>query len=185
MRLSKALENIKKGIPVDGSAVNKIDLKQARGMKILGEVKVFITDNITGKKRLHFETRNSIQAAYAAAIPDAMDTAVGTSAALDNLFNGNVTPPTNGEDGIAIKDSGGTWYEMDMDTPTQAGGNTTFVGTFTGVGITVALAAEVNLGRDYAAPFNHIYAIPSSWTSTPVLLTETLTIQWTIKHQIS
>lgn len=177
------LDDIQKGIPVLGSNLVGGRKPQKQGLSISGSIKVWITDNITGKKRLHFETPNSIQAAYAGAIVDALDTAVGTSIALDNLFNGNLTPPTNGEDGIAIQDNGGAWYEMDMEPIVYSGGWVTITGTFTGVGITVALAAEVNLGHNYNAPFTRIIAIPASWTSTPVLNTETLTIEWIVKHQ--
>ena len=179
------LDDVQKGIPILGNQKVGGRQQQKQGVAIVGSVRVWITDNKTGKKRLHHDTKNSIQAAYAQAIPDALDTAVCTSFALDNLFNGNVTPPTTGEDGIAIKDSGGTWYEMIMQPITYSGGWVTIVGTFTGVGITVALAAEVNLGHSYNNPFTRIYAIPASWTSTPVLNTETLTIEWLIKHQVS
>ena len=152
-------------------------------MSISGHIRVFITDNLTGIKRLVFEDHNAIQAAYAAAIATALQSGVGTNYTFDNLFNGNLQPPTNGEDGIAIKDSGGLWYEMDMATPVVSGGNVLFVGTFTGVGITIANAASVNLGHNYSAPFATIVALPSAWASQAVLITETITIEWTIMHQ--
>lgn len=180
------LDDIQKGIPVIGSTVVGGCKPQKQGIKIEGSVKVYLTDNKTGIKRLHFETKNSIQAAYAAGIVDALDNGSGlTSIALDDLFDGNLTPPTNGEDGIAIKDNGGTWYEMDMEPIVYSGGFVTIIGTFTGVGITVALAVEVNLGHNYNAPFTRIIAIPASWSSVSPTAGQTLTIEWLIKHQRS
>ena len=149
-------------------------------LSIRGYIKVFITRE-NGFKELVFEDHNAIQAAYANKIVDALQST--TDYTFDSLFNGNLQPPTTGEDGIAIKDGGGLWYEMDMAVTVRTGGNVLFVGTFTGVGITVADAASVNLGHDYQAPFTTIVALPSSWSSQAVLNTETLTIEWTIKHQ--
>lgn len=149
---------------------------------IFGYIKVFITRE-NGFKELVFEDKNAIQPAYANAIVDALDTGVGLNYSMDNLFDGNTQPPTTGEDGIAIKESGGLWYEMDMDTPVVSSGEVLWVGTFTGVTITVADANSVNLGHDYQAPFTNLFAKPSSWSSQVVQSTETLTIEWTIAHQ--
>ncbi len=155
------------------------------GLSISGHIKVYIT-GLDGVKRLTFEDHNAIQAAYPTVIATALQSGVGTDYTFDSLFDGNLQPPTTGEDGIAIKDSGGLWYEMDMiDPPTVTNGEILFVGTFTGVGITVADAASVNLGHDYQNPFTTIIALPSSWASQAVLNTETITIEWTIKHQVS
>ena len=145
---------------------------------IRGHIKVWIT-RINGKKELVFEDHNAIQAAYANAIVDALQST--TNYAFDNMFNGNANPPPNGEDGIAIKDSGGLWYEMIMSS-SISGGTVTFTGTFTGVGITVADANSVNLGHNYNAPFTNLFAKPSSWSSQAVLAGETLTIEWDIIH---
>ena len=159
---------------------------------ISGHIRVFITDNLTGKKRLVFEDHNAIQAAYAACIVDALDTGVGFNYSMDNLFNGNANPPPDGQDGIAIKDSGGLWYEMNMATAVVSAGEVLWLGTFTGVGITVAAAADVKLGHNWltAAPNDFVsggsaFALPSSWASQAVLITETLTIEWTIKHALT
>ncbi len=157
-------------------------MKQEMSMGIRGYIKVFITRE-NGFKELVFEDKNAIQAAYANAIVDALDPGVGLNYSMDNLFNGNANPPPNGEDGIAIKDSGGLWYEMFMAAAVVSGGETLWVGIFTGVGITVADANSVNLGHDYQAPFTNLFAKPSSWSSQAVLNTETLTIEWTIQHQ--
>ena len=157
-------------------------MKTQSQMGIRGYIKVFITRE-NGFKELVFEDHNAIQAAYANAIVDALDTGVGFNHSMDNLFDGNLQPPTNGEDGIAIKDNGGLWYEMIMVTPVVSAGEVLFVGTFTGVGITIADAASVNLGHNYAAPFNTIIALPSAWASQDVLNTQTITIEWTISHQ--
>ena len=145
---------------------------------IRGHIKVWIT-RINGKKELVFEDHNAIQQAYADAIVDALQSP--TNYAIDNMFNGNANPPPNGEDGIAIKDSGGLWYEMIMSS-SISGGTVTFTGTFTGVGITVADANSVNLGHNYNAPFTNLFAKPSSWSSQAVLAGETLTIEWDIIH---
>ena len=160
------------------------------GLGISGHVKIYITDNITGKKRLVFDDHNAIQAAYATAIVDELDSGVGQDYHLDNLFNGMVTPPTAGEDGIVIKDNGsGNWYEMTMSTPVKTnytdGSQVLFVGTFTGAAITISAAADINLGWNYATPFTIIIAIPNAagWAAIPVLITEKLTIEWIIKHQ--
>ena len=166
--------------------------KKSEVVGISGHVRVFITDNKTGVKRLVFDDHNAIQAAYANAIVDALDTAVGLNYSMDNLFNGNTNlgAGNDGEDGIAIKDNGGLWYEMIMATPVVSGGETLFVGTFTGTGITVANAADVQLGHNWVnagLTFGiagvTLFALPSSWASQAVAAGETLTIEWTIGHQ--
>ena len=159
-------------------------MKAQAQVGISGAIKVWITNNITGKKILVQDIPNAIQTAYAAKIVDMLQTNTDFTLA-DDMFNGNANPPPNGENGIAIKDGGGLWYEMIMSAPVVAAGWITFTGTFTGVGITVADAASVNLGHDYAAPFNTIIALPSAWASQAVGAGETLTIEWIIKHQIS
>lgn len=167
-------------------------IAQSGGMVIRGEIKVWITDNKTGKKRLHFHDKNSIQANYAKAIVDELDG--GVSFALDNMFDGNhdLSGTEDGEDGIAIKDDGGSWYEMDMETPSVSGGFITFIGKFTGVHITVANGTDVKLGHnwidtgdDFGAGGAELYATASSWNSTEVQVAETLTIEWIIKHSKS
>ena len=177
---------------IDQQIRNSINNKSKDNFGLRGHIKVFITDNKTGIKRKVFEDHNAIQAAYAEEIVDALD--VTTNFAMDNLFNGNANPPLDGEDGIAIKDNGGLWYEMIMATLVVTGGDVLIVGTFTGVGITVANAADVRLGQNWlnAAPNDFIgvgagtpytaFALPSSWSSQAVLNTETLTIEWTISH---
>lgn len=156
-------------------------LSKSEGVGLYGKITVWITD-IHGVKRKVFADHNAIQAAYANAIVDALDDTT-PDFAIDNMFNGYTQPPTNGEDGIAIKDSGGLWYEMTMATTVRSASTVTFTGTFTGTGITVADANSVNLGRDYATPFNTIIAKPSSWSSQDVLAGETLTIEWILYHQ--
>ena len=155
---------------------------KAEGLGLRGHIRVWITRE-NGFKELVFEDHNAVQAAYAIKIVDALQTP--TNYAMDNLFNGNANPPPNGEDGIAIKDSGGLWYEMIMAANVVSADQITIVGTFTGVGITVADAASVNLGHDYQAPFTTIIALPSAWASQAVLNTETLTIEWVISHEVS
>ena len=171
-------EKARKGIPIMN--IGKPLIAKKSGMGISGSIKVWIT-RTNDKKELVFEDHNAIQAAYAGAIVDALE--LGTDMAMDDLFSGNANPPDPGEDGIAIKDSGGLWYEMIMAANVQSGGEITFSGTFTGIGITVADAASVNLGHNYNAPFTRIWAIPSRWASQAVLAAETLTIDWIIKHQ--
>ena len=167
---------------------------------IYGYIKVFITRE-NGVKELVFEDKNAIQANYANMIVDALDTGVGFNYSMDNLFNGNTNlgAGNDGEDGIAIYDNvGGLWYEMNMTDPpvvtkglVGAGyGNVLWVGTFTGAGITVANANQVllgsnwvNAGLSFGAAGAEVIAKPSSWASQAVLITETLTIEWTIKHQ--
>lgn len=155
---------------------------KSEGLGLRGHTKVWITRE-NGFKELVFEDHNAIQAAYAQKIVDALQSP--TNYTLDNLFNGNANPPPNGEDGIAIKDGGGLWYEMIMATPVVSADRITFVGTFTGTGITVADAASVNLGHDYQNPFTTIIALPSAWASQAVLITETLTIEWIVSHEVS
>lgn len=155
-------------------------LSKSEGIGLYGKITVWITD-IHGVKRKVFTDHNAIQSAYANKIVDALQATVDYG--MNNLFNGNTQPPPNGEDGIAIKDGGGLWYEMDMATTVRSASTITFTGTFTGVGITVADAASVNLGHNYAAPFTTIIALPSSWASQAVLAAETLTIEWILYHQ--
>lgn len=157
---------------------------------IFGYIKVFITDNITGKKRLVFEDKNAIQPAYANAIVDSLDASVGKNYSIDNKFNGNTNlgAGNNGEDGIAIKDQGGLWYEMAMPANVVTVGEVLFVGAFTGVGITIADANSVLFGHSWnngGLTFDTVIAKPGSWSSQPVLNTETITLYWTIKHQAS
>lgn len=149
--------------------------------KITGYVKAVVTRE-DGSEYVHLDEKNTIHQNYLDAVCDLL---LGAhNIALDNLFNGNATPPPAGEDGIAIQDTGALWYEMNCTTtpPSQSGQDTIVVGTFTGVGITIAAAAEVNLGHNYGAPFATIIAIPSSWANLVLGAAETLTITWTISH---
>lgn len=151
-----------------------------------GFIRVWITDNKTGIKRLVFEDRNAVQAAYANAVVDGLDG--GTNYAIDNRFSGNTNlgVGNNGEDGIAIKDIGGLWYEMSMIANVRSTGWLTMSGTFTGTGITVDTSNDVLLGHSWnnaGSTFDTLIAKPTAWTSQAVLITETLTIDWIIKHQ--
>ena len=165
-------------------------LAKSDNVGISGYIKVWITD-IHGVKRLTFEDRNAIQSDYADIIVDALQATKDYD--MDNLHNGNVTPPTPGEDGIAIYDSvGGNWYEMNMAATTDNSNDVTFTGTFTGVGITVSNTAGVQLGHNWefaALEYTSIgnaygkFAVPSAWASQAVGAGETLTIEWIIKHR--
>ena len=120
-------------------------------MGISGHIKVWITDNITGVKRLHFEHKNAIQANYAGAIVDHLDHATTvlfgiTAPRFDG--NTNLSAANDGESGIAFEEDGGLFYEMIMATPVQSAGNVTFVGRFTGLGVTITTGAQVLLGRN-------------------------------------
>jgi len=165
-------------------------LANSDNIGIFGSIKVWITDNKTGIKRLTQDIPNAIQSDYADIIVDALQATVDFD--MDNLHNGNVTPPTPGEDGIAIYDSvGGNWYEMNMAATVRSAGWVTFTGTFTGVGITVANTAGVQLGHTWefaTLEYTSIgtaygkFAVPSAWASQAVGAGETLTIEWIIKH---
>lgn len=151
--------------------------------KIRGYIKVFIT-RVSGEKELVFEDHNAIQAEYAEAIVDALQSA--TNYAIDDFFDGNTNlgAGNNGEDGIAIKESGGLWYEM-ITSSSISGGKVTFTGTFTGVGITVADANSVLLGHSWnnaGSTFDTLVAKPSAWSSQDVGAGEILTIVWVIEH---
>ncbi len=147
---------------------------------IRGHIRVWITRE-NGFKELVFEDHNAIQGAYADKIVDALQAA--TNYAIDDSFPDNANPPDNGKDGIAIKDNGGLWYGMTMAANAQSGGNVTFTGKFTGVGITVATANDVLFGHDWlTTTFVDLFAKPSSWASQAVLNTETMTIEWIINH---
>ncbi len=169
---------------------NHINNKSKHNLGIRGHIKVFIT-RVSGKKELVFEDHNAIQAAYANATVDMLDTTTDFTLA-DDRFNGNTNlgAGNNGENGIAIKDGGGLWYEMIMATPvvtlnTYAGADVLFVGTFTGTGITVADANSVLLGHSWnngGLTFDTLIAKPSSWSSQAVGAAEILTIEWTISH---
>ncbi len=149
---------------------------------IQGFVKAVVT-RADGSNYVHLDEQNTIHANYRDEICNALMGA--SNIALDNVFDGNATPPPNGEDGIAIKDNGAVWYEMDCDTtpPVQSGFDTVIVGVFTGVAIDITIAAEVALGHNYNAsvPTTTI-ANPTTWPVLNLLATETLTITWTIKH---
>ena len=107
------------------------------------------------------------------------------------MFNGNtnLSAANDGEDGIAIKDTGGLWYEMDMASTSRSGAAVKFTGAFSGVGITIAAGTDVKLGHNwvnaglnFGAAGAELIANPSSWpgVGVPVLITETITIEWTI-----
>lgn len=149
---------------------------------IRGFVKAVVT-RADGSSYVHLDEQNTIHANYRDEICNALMGA--SNIALDNVFDGNATPPPNGEDGIAIKDNGGVWYEMDCDTtsPVQSGFNTVIVGVFTGVAIDITVVGEVALGHNFNAsvPTTTI-ANPTTWPVLNLLATETLTITWTIKH---
>lgn len=150
---------------------------------IAGYIKVYITRE-NGFKELVFEDKNAIQASYANAVVDALDS--GLNYAIETPFISNGNPPTDGKDGIAVKDSGGLWYGLIMSTNVRSTGELTLSGTFTGVAITVADANSVLFGHNWlTSTFVNLFAKPSSWVSQAVLVTETLTIDWTIKHSAS
>ena len=149
---------------------------------IRGFVKAVVTD-AEGNERVHLDEQNTIHANYRDEICNALMGA--SNIALDNVFNGNATPPPNGEDGIAIKDNGAVWYEMDCDTtpPSQSGQDVVIVGVFTGTAIDITVVGEVVLGHNFNASVpGTTIANPSTWPVLNLLATETLTITWTIKH---
>lgn len=160
------------------------------GLSISGHIKVWIT-RVSGKKELVFEDHNAIQAEYAEIIVDALAGTVDYG--MNNLFNGNTQPPTEDEDGIAIKDNtGGLWYEMNMAATVVSAGQVTFTGIFTGTEITVDTSSQILLGHKWqqaATDFTSVgdayghFAKPSTWASQLVLAAETLTVEWIIKHQ--
>ncbi len=165
---------------------------KGEGLGIRGHVRAWITDNATGKKRLVFDNHNAVLAAYAEEIVDAL--VLNTvDYALDNRFNGNTNlgAGNDGEDGIAIKENGGLWYEMNMETPVVSGDQITFVGTFTGVLVTITAAADVKLGHNWVnagLDFEGgvgLYANPAGWASQTIQIAETLTIEWIISHEVS
>ena len=158
--------------------------KSKSDFAIRGFVKAVVT-NPDGTSFVHLdEEQNTIHSDYADAICDAIN--AGGNIALDSLFNdlvGANTPPTNGEDGIAIYDNtGGNWYEMAC-TVWQSGYNVIIEGTFTGTAIDITLASEVKLGHNWnATVFTTNIANPTTWAVLNLLAAQTLTITWTIKH---
>lgn len=149
---------------------------------IRGFVKAVVT-RVDGSSYVHLDEQNTIHANYRDEICNALMGA--SNIALDNPFDGNLTPPPNGEDGIAIKDNGAVWYEMDCTTtpPSQSGANTIIVGVFTGTAIDITVVGEVVLGHNFNASVpGTTIANPSTWPVLNLLATETLTITWTILH---
>ena len=155
---------------------------------ISGHIRVFITDE-HGVKRLTFDDHNAIQGDYADIIVDALQAA--TDYGFNNMFTANANPPGEDEDGIAIKENGGLWYSMIMAATVVSSGVIKFTGTFTGVAVTIANAADVMLGHKWenaAVDFTSVgdaygkFAVPAGWVSQAVGIAETLTIEWTITH---
>ena len=104
---------------------------------------------------------------------------VNSDFALDALFNGNVTPPTAAEDGIALKKSTGAWYEMDCSSSEPTTTSIKITGTLTDVADTFI---DVRLGHsvDGADSFTVTYATPTSWDNVILAEADTLTVEWTI-----
>lgn len=168
-------------------------MKENTGIR--GHIKMFLTDNNTGKKRLIWNDKNAIQSSYPTIIVDALQVTINY--ALDNGFPTNGNPPLNGRDGIAVKDVGGLWYGCLLTTPVVTAGAVLIVGSFTGTAIIIPDANSMLLGQNWnnAAPNDFdatgggspygTFAKPGSFPGAPgitVLITETLTIEWTITH---
>ena len=104
---------------------------------------------------------------------------VNSDFALDNLFDGNVTPPTGAEDGIMLRKSDYSWYEMICTSSEPTATSTKITGTFTGVAGTFD---DVKLGQsvDDVDSFNIWFASPTSWDDVILAAADTLTVEWTI-----
>ena len=141
-----------------------------------GKYRTIVHRAATGKVETSEWKVNTINAGLKVAVATGLDNSVDY--AMDALFDGNLTPPTTSEDGIAIyDDTGADWYEMDC-SKSGTGNSRKFTGTFTGIGVTFS---DVKLGRVYSAgDFGSIFATPTSWSNITLAAADTLTLEWTI-----
>jgi len=125
------------------------------------------------------EWKNTISSDLLTALKESLGAA--QNYALDALFDGNVTPPTEMEDGIIVYDNvGADWYEMDCSI---ANGSPTYskkiTGVFTGFDVTLSNA---KIGFNFGLPssFGVEMATPTSWSNIKLAAADELTIEWTI-----
>ena len=148
-----------------------------------GKYRTIVHRAATGKTETSEWKENTIDSDLKAKVNDVL--LVNADFALDNLFDGdvnddNVTPPTSGEDGIALHISTSDWYEMICSSSEPTTTSIKITGTFTGVAGTFD---DVTLGFDSAGTgviFAVTYANPTSWDNVILAAADTLTVEWTI-----
>ena len=145
------------------------------GLGLQGKYRTIVHRAATGKTETSEWKVNTISSALKEAVAGNFQTP--TDFAMDALFDGNVTPPTTDEDGIALHKSTGAYYEM-ICSISGSGSSRTFTGTFTGVAGTFDNA---KMGYDYGAGyFAPEYASPTAWDNVILAAADTLTVEWTI-----
>lgn len=148
------------------------------GLKITGKYRTIVHRGATGEVEISEWQENTINLLLKEKVNDVF--LVNSDFALNLLFNGNVAPPTAGEDGIVIN-TATVFYEMNCSSSEPTSTSTKITGTFTGVAgtFTGATLGFSHSGINNAA-FSVTYAEPTSWVNKVLAAIDTLTVEWTI-----
>ena len=156
-----------------GEEMNNLNDK----LGLQGKYRTIVHRAATGKTETSEWKVNTINSDLKQAVNDTL--LVNSDFALDALFDGNVTPPTSGEDGIALHISTGDWYEMICSSSEPTTTSIKITGTFTGFAGTfddVALGWSISFPDDFSKRF----ADPTAWDNVILAIADTLTVEWTI-----
>ena len=151
--------------------MNNLDDK----LGLQGKYRTIVHRAATGKVETSEWKVNTINTSLKEKVNDVL--LVNSDFALDNLFSGNATPPTNGFDGIYLFD-GADEYQMDCSSSEPTSTSIKITGTFTGTANTFESAT---LGWNYQTGTSTVYfATPTSWDNVILAAADTLTVEWTI-----
>ena len=165
-------ENEMNNLNEKGEEMNNLNDK----LGLQGKYRTIVHRAATGKVETSEWKVNTINDALKTAVAGNFET--NADIAMNSFFDGNTTPPTGGEDGIMISNSGDNYYEM-ISSISGTGSSRKITGTFTGVADTFI---DVRLGHDVdgADSFNIPYATPTAWDNVMLAAADTLTVEWTI-----
>ena len=174
--------NEKPAVGGQGEEMNNLNEKENEmnnlndGLGLQGKYRTIVYRAATGKVETSEWKVNTISADIKTSVAGNFEAALDY--ALDNFFDGNITPPTTAEDGIMIHVLAGAWYEM-ISSISGTGTSRKITGTFTGVANTFD---EVRMGHafDSEGIFDIIYADPTAWDNVILAAADTLTVEWTI-----
>ena len=153
--------------------MNNLDDK----LGLQGKYRTIVHRAATGKVETSEWNVNTINSDLKTAVAGNFQTT--SDFAINALFGGNNTPPTDSQDGIILHISTGAYYEM-INSISGTGSSRKFTGTFTG---TAGTFDDVVLGRVYepvAEEFSLVYADPTAWDNVILAAADTLTVEWTI-----
>ena len=174
--------NEKPAVGGQGEEMNNLNEKENEmnnlndGLGLQGKYRTIVHRAATGKVETREWKVNTIHADLKAKVNDTLLSPT-ENFALDNLFGGNDTPPTIGDDGIIIES--GTWYDMDCSSSEPTATSIKITGTITQVAGTFT---DVKLGFNVSGSddFTVTYASPTAWDNVILAEADTLTVEWTI-----